>query len=479
MKMKTVCGVVCLAWCITAGQPILADELPPLPDEITSPARALSRAFSAVATHVQPSIVSITSQRTIREPREELLPFDNDFFRQFFGQPLPTPRPRTLQGLGSGMIVDKKGRILTNFHVVRDMDEINVQLADKRAFKAELVGSDPMIDVAVIQLKGEVPDDLPVVQLGDSDAVAVGELVMAIGAPFGLARTVTTGIISAKGRANMGIEDYEDFLQTDAAINPGNSGGPLVNMHGEVIGLNTAIATSVGQFSGVGFAIPIKMIKTIMPVLLEGGTVERGFIGVGIQDIDSELARQFELPDTKGALITQVNRGSPAEKAGLEVGDAIVEFQDNPVEDSSQLRNLVASTPPGTKAKLVIVRKGKERELTVTLGKLASDKMAGSAAGEQPLEPFGILVQPLTPDLAKRLDYENQQGVVMGKIIRGSPADQANLQVGDLISAVNRIPISDVDELREALGKTPDSKQVLLLVHRKGGRLFVVLQIPP
>jgi serine protease Do len=374
------------------------------------------------------------------------------------------------------MIVDNNGHILTNYHVVRDVDTIKVRLADKRECEAEIVGTDEKSDVAIIKIKGRVPRDLPTVTLGDSDALKVGDWVLAIGAPFGLAQTVTAGIISATGRANVGVADYEDFIQTDAAINPGNSGGPLVNMRGEVIGINTAIATSIGQYAGVGFAIPSNMARGMMPTLLKGESVTRGFLGVIIQEISQELAEQFALSDTRGALVAQVNEDSPAEKAGLETGDVIVTFQGKPVDDTRELRNAVAATAPGTEARLTILRNGKEKVLTVTLGELATERIALATSGAgSSLDRLGLTVQPLTAELAEQFGYDDREGVLIADVEPGSPAAAANLQRGDLIVDANRQPVATVNDLRDALAKSEET--ALLLIKRKGASLFVVLQV--
>ncbi|MCX7887728.1 MAG: DegQ family serine endoprotease [Verrucomicrobiae bacterium] len=458
-----------------------------LDEKITAPARELSQAFEAVADHVRPAVVSVYSEKIVRFRSYEWgFPFGEDFFQRFFGEDWPglprrrsEPRQREYRipqrGQGSGIIVDKEGHILTNWHVVRDVDKIKVQLADKRSFEAELVGKDEKSDVAIIRIKGRVPKDLPVATLGNSDELKVGDWVLAIGAPFGLAQTVTAGIISAVGRANVGVADYEDFIQTDAAINPGNSGGPLVNMRGEVIGINTAIATSVGQFAGVGFAIPINMAKSMMPTLLKGETVTRGYLGVIIQDVTEELAEQFRLGETKGALVAQVNKESPADKAGLKPGDVIVEYRGKPVADTRELRNAVAATAPGTKADLTIIRDGKRRTLTVTVGKLTPEQMAAAEPESGDVRGrFGFTVQPLTPELAEQFGYKDEKGVLIAEVEPDSPAADANLQRGDLIVEANRQPVSSIQELREALAQSEQT--ALLLIKRRDASLFVVLK---
>jgi serine protease Do len=381
---------------------------PPLTPAIVAPAQALSDAFVAVAAHVRPAVVSVYSEKMVtRQQMPDFgFPFGDDFFNQFFGgQRRQAPREQKVpqRGMGSGMILDKTGRILTNNHVVKDVDEIKVRLADKREFKAEIVSTDPRTDVAVIRIKGKVPDDLPTVQLGDSDKLRQGELVMAIGAPFGLIQTVTTGIVSALGRSDVGIADYEDFIQTDAPINPGNSGGPLVNMKGEVVGMNSAIATASGGSAGVGFAIPSNMINSELPILSKGGKIARGLLGVGIQDLDKDLAKQFSLEDSNGALVTSVMPDSAADKAGVKVGDVIIRLNGKTVDSSRDLRNKVAGTAPGAKVKLDLMRSGKELSVTATIGNLAEEAAAGGGeSGEAPQAAMlGLSLQNLTPDLAQ------------------------------------------------------------------------------
>jgi serine protease Do len=480
---------------IAANKP--SPEQTPAPgaiaESIVAPAEQLGNSYAAVAAHVKPAVVSVYSEKMVKIQPQEFpfnFPFGDDFFNQFFGQQQPRLRNKPKEyrvpqsGMGSGMILDKQGHILTNYHVVSDVDEIKVRLADKRSFKAKIVGTDPKTDVAIIKITGKIPDDLPTVQLGDSDALEVGNLVIAVGAPFGLAQTVTNGIISAKGRSDVGIAAYEDFLQTDAPINPGNSGGPLVNMRGEVIGMNSAIATGGAQFggegqsAGVGFAIPSNMIKSMLPTLIKGGKITRGMLGVIIQDINEDLARQFHLPDTKGALVSQVNKDSPAEKAGLESGDVIVRYDGKEVSDTRQLRNLVAATAPGSNVRIAVIRNGKERTLNATIGKMtaataATSRPSGKAADQ--LDRLGLNVQTLTPELARRYDLQGESGVIITGVDPDSPAAIANLQAGDLIVEANRVPVANVGEFQDALGKSPD--QLLLLIKRNGASLFVVIQL--
>ncbi len=458
-----------------------------IPEAVIAPAEQLGRAYAAVAAHVKPAVVSVYSEKTVRLQSPDFeFPFGDDFFNQFFGGQFEPPKnpghPREFKvpqhGMGTGMLLDKQGHILTNYHVVQDVDEIRVQLSDKRSFKAKIVGADRKTDVAVLAMMGSIPNDLPTVQLGDSDILEDGNLVMAIGAPFGLTQTVTTGIISAEGRSDVGIADYEDFLQTDAPINPGNSGGPLINMHGEVIGMNSAIATNVGQYSGVGFAIPSNMIKSMLPTLLKGGQITRGMLGVSIQDVTKDLAEQFRLPGTGGAIVSAVNKGSPAEKAGMKAGDVIVRFNGRAVSDTAHLRNLVAAAAPGTSASIVVIRNGSEKSLSVTIGKMSEEVASAAKANrkaESQLTSLGLTVQTLTPDLARQFGIDEREGVLITGVEDGSPAAMSDLQVGDLITEADRKPVSDVEELQSALGK--DKDQILLLVKRKNGSIFLVFRL--
>jgi serine protease Do len=469
-------------------------QLPPLDPQITAPVRSFSQAFEAVAARVRPAVVSVYSERLVKENDGEFnSPFGNgnpnDFFRQFFGRNGPGDngpqapsrhQHRTPEhGMGSGMILDKEGRILTNYHVVKDVDTLKVKLADNRQFNAKVVGTDPKSDVAIIQIEGKLPENLPTVALGKSGDLKVGDWVLAVGAPFGLTQTVTAGIISATGRNDVGIEDYEDFLQTDAAINPGNSGGPLVNMEGQVIGMNTAIATGMGQFAGVGFAIPSDMIKGFVPTLTQGGTISRGFLGIGIQDLNDALAAQFKAKDANGALVSQVSSDSPAAKAGFKSGDVIVRYDGKAIENTHTLRKLVAETTPNTKVPVTVLRDGKDVNLDVTVGKLPTKDLAANG-GHEKGEPgsvhhFGMQVQPLTPELADQFGYKDQHGVIIDAVQPGSAAAEADLQTGDLIVEANRKSVSSIDDLKSALAGSKDS--ALLLIKRHDASLYVTLKV--
>jgi len=480
-----VLGAVGSPTTIGAG---MGSELKPGPIDpsVIAPAEQLGKAFAMVAAHIRPCVVSVYTEKTVKLNLPQFaFPFGDDVFRQFFGNQFPIPQdrqpgPREFRGeqhgMGSGMVLDKEGHILTNYHVVRDTDDLKVQLADKRQFEAEVVGVDPKTDVAVVRIKGRIPDDLPAITLGDSDALHVGDLVMAIGAPFGLAQTVTEGIISATGRSGVGVADYEDFLQTDTPINPGNSGGPLVNMRGEVIGMNSAIATGIGQFAGVGFAIPSAMIKTMLPKLIKGEKVVRGQLGVMIQNVSKDLATQFKLSEPKGALVAQVNKDSPAEAAGIKAGDVIVRYDGRDVEDSGNLRNLVSGTAPGAKVKIDIVRDGGKQTVSATIATQIGEAAAAAPPeeGATMLSNLGLSVQTLTPDLARQLGVRAENGVVITDVTEGSAASLAGLQKGDVIVETARQPVANVEDLDRLLPKGKGN--VLFLVRRQDASLFVVLQ---
>jgi len=465
-----------------------AQTPPPVIKTSAAGLQTLSDTFAEVAEHVKPAVVSVYSEKVVKFRRPDFgFPFGEGFPFQFFfgdeGQPQPQPRRQQREfqyrqgGMGSGIIIDKDGHILTNNHVVQDVDEIKITLADKRTFEAKIVGTDPKTDLAVIKIKGNVPADLPVAAMGDSDAVRVGDWVLAIGAPFGYAQTVTAGIISAKGRTGVGDDgQYEDFLQTDAAINPGNSGGPLVNLKGEVIGINSAIATRVGQFAGVGFAIPSNLAQTIWPTLAKGETIKRGLLGVIIQEITPDIAKEFDLADTKGALVAQVNKDSAADKAGIKVRDVIIRYNGKDIEDTRQLRNLVAATAPGTKVDIVVRRDGKTKTLKATVGELPAEKGAPTGAPAQTdTDKFGFSVESLTADKADELGYKDEQGVLVAEVEDGSPAAQAGLQPGDLITEVNRQKVTSVSEFRAAVKDAKD--RLLLLVKNKNASRFVILKV--
>ncbi len=440
----------------------------------------LSRAFAIVAQKAEPAVVFVEVEKTVvrKGPEEFPFPFGNpfdffgpDFFERFFQHRFP--RKFKQMGAGSGFIVSKDGYILTNNHVVADADKIIVKLADGREFKAKIVGTDPSSDVAVLKINAK---DLPVLPLGDSDKIEVGEWVLAIGNPFGLTQTVTVGVISAKGRSGVGITDYEDFIQTDAAINPGNSGGPLVNLRGEAIGMNTAIFTRSGGYMGIGFAIPINMVKIIMKQLITTGKVTRGWLGVVIQELNEDLAHSFGLEKPEGALITEVAENSPAAKAGLKPGDVIIAYNGKRVKNVAELRTMVALTQPGTKVKIVIVRNGRRKELTVTIGNQPSE--FGALMGQDEfLKRLGLIVEPLTPQLADQFGYGLNEGVIITGVAPDSPAAMAGLRPGMLIEEVNRKKVSNMREFMKALAESRRTGKVLFLVRDRDFKRYVVISL--
>ncbi len=430
------------------------------------------QAMAEVAAAVKPAVVNISSTKTIKKRGMQSPFFDDPFFRRFFGNEFQFERPREHKesGLGSGVIVDKDGHILTNNHVIKDADEIKVKLSDKREFKGKIIGSDPKTDLAVIKIDS---NHLPVLKLGDSDKLKVGETVIAVGNPFGLNQTVTSGIVSATGRANVGIADYEDFIQTDAPINPGNSGGALVNVRGELVGINTAIFSTSGGYQGIGFAIPSNMAKAVMDNLINKGKVVRGWLGVSIQPVTPDLAKQFEIKDDKGALVADVVEEGPAEKAGIQRGDVVVEFDGKEVNDPSSLRNSVAGTPPGKKVTVKIMRDGKMQTVDVAIAELPADLQKLRGGFDNLLK--GVAVQGLTPELKKNLDVPKRiTGVVVTDIDEGSPA-AGLLLTNDVIIEVNRKRIGSSKDYEAVVSKIKSGQDVLLLVFRNGSTTYLSL----
>jgi len=436
--------------------------------------------FADVAEKVMPVVVTVYSEQTIRVRRPDFwFGPDDDFFRRFFDWPDYSGRRRdvpqfdeyTQRGLGSGVVVTPDGYILTNNHVVSGADDIKVKVGDE-TYEAEIIGFDDKTDLAVLKIEPDEP--LAAAVLGDSEDIRIGQWVLAIGHPFGLDHTVTAGIISAKGRNHMGITDYEDFLQTDAAINPGNSGGALVDLDGNVIGINTAIASRTGQYSGVGFAIPVNMAKSIMNQLIEFGKVVRGYIGIGIQDVTPELAEAFDLNEPKGVLVTQVLPDLPGEKAGLKQGDIVIELDGKEVKDASDLRNKISATPPGTEINLTIVRDGKEKRIDITLAELPGVEEPGvEITKDDDIPNLGMeLAKADENDIAP---YGYSGGLVIENVKPGSPAAAAGLSPGDLIFEVNRKQVKSVSEYNKLLAKSLEGKPILLLVGKDGGLRYIAV----
>ena len=437
--------------------------------------QGLSQAFRDVVKDVSPAVVYISTEQTVKgqtmqDPLRDF--FGDEFFRRFFGDTPRNNREYKRSGLGSGFITSKDGYILTNNHVVANADEIKVTLADKREFGAKVIGTDPKTDVAVIKIEGE---DLPTAALGDSSRLEVGDWAIAIGTPFGLSQTVTAGIISAEGRANIGINDYEDFIQTDAAINPGNSGGPLVNIDGEVIGINTAIYSRSGGYQGIGFAIPINMAKSVMESLITKGKVVRGWLGVMIQPVTPQIAKGFGLKEAKGTLVGDVLKDGPAEKAGLERGDVILSFDGQAVDGPNALKNIVAGTEVGKEVDVLVIRDGKEETIKVKIGEQAADTQASAVTPSEASPKLGLSVQELTPDIAGKLGYEGDSGVVIANVEQGSPASEAGLRRGDLIKEINREQIESLEDYNKAMASVDEEEGFLALVRRGENTLYVVV----
>ncbi len=450
------------------------------PAKTTAAAPAVPVAsYAPVVERVMPAVVTIrVEKRASAIPTDSQLP-DDDLLRRFFGQRMPQiPRqtPRGVErGLGSGVIVSNDGYILTNNHVVDSADEVKVELPDRRSFTAKVIGTDPPSDLAVVKIDAR---DLPTLTLGDSDAMRVGDVVLAVGNPLGVGETVTSGIISAKGRTtDVGDGSYQDFLQTDAPINHGNSGGALVNAGGELIGINSQILSPSDGNIGLGFAIPSNMARNVMDQLIKNGTVRRAKLGVTVQGITPDLATTLGLPSAKGALVSNVEDGSPAGRAGLKQGDVITEYNGKPVADSNQLRNDVASTTPGASVALKVFRNGRSETINATVGELASRRDRSSRSSERSSEgKFGMSVQPLTPDLAEEAGVRRStQGVIITSLDPSGVAAESGFQEGDVIEKVNGVAVTTVDELKSALDKN-GSKPSLLIVNRKGTDLFLTLR---
>lgn len=427
--------------------------------------------FADLASRVSPAVVNIkvTSIEKTTLPNEL---FGGDFPFPGFGWNIPRqPEQFKRQGTGSGFIIQKDGVILTNNHVVENAQQITVTLSDKAQYKAKILGRDPKTDLAVLKI--EPKSDLPAVSLGNSEALRVGDWVMAIGDPFGLTNTVTTGIVSAKGRT-IGSGPYDSFIQTDASINPGNSGGPLFNLAGEVVGINTAIYSQSGGNIGIGFAIPINLVKRLVPQLETKGTVTRGWLGVSVQPVTSELARSFGLKQAEGALVGDVMARGPAKKAGIERGDVIVGYDGKKVADSANLPMLVAATPVGKTVPVEIIRKGKMTTVDVEIGRLDDQTAALNPEAEK--SEWGLALQNIVPDERNQMGLSGEAGVRVAAVMPGSPAADAGIQPGDVILEVNHVSVRSVNGVKDEVAKATSDKPPLLLVRRAdGSTMFVAL----
>jgi len=477
-------GAGCVRLATLAFVSFLVLSAPATAQDGKSALQSLQDAFVQVAQSVKPAVVNIATTQRPRPQEGRRAPqvppqfrgpfrdfFGEDFFERFFGE---QPQ-RERRSLGSGVIVDKRGYILTNNHVIEQADEIEVRLSDKRKFTAKVIGKDSKTDLAVIKI--DAPDDLPVAKLGDSTKIRIGEWAIAIGNPFGLDQTVTVGVISAVGRSEVGITTYEDFIQTDASINPGNSGGPLLNLNGEVIGINTAIVAT-GQ--GIGFAIPISMAKEIKDRLIAQGKVVRGWLGVGIQELTEELAAQFGVKPEDGVLVGNVMKDSPAERGGMKPGDIIQEFSGTKISGVHQLQREVAQSPVGSPVRLKVLREKQPVMLTIVLGEQPTDVAAASEPGSTPAqaaERFGLTVQDLTPELRNQLRLNTVDGVMVSSVDDAGPAARAGIRPGDVITEANREPVKSTRDFSRILGQMRRGQNLLLLVRRDGNSRFVVL--PP
>ncbi len=435
--------------------------------------------FVQLAKKIKPIVVNISSTQISEAPgrggqQEYGSPFGdedpfNDFWRRFFGGPAPRG-PQRQRSLGSGFIIDSDGSILTNNHVVENAQKIVVKLADDQEYEAKVIGRDPKTDVAVIKINAKT--NLPAASLGDSDRLEVGEWVVAIGNPFGLDSTVTSGIVSAKGR-HIGQGPYDNFIQTDASINPGNSGGPLLNLRGEVIGINTAIFSRSGGNIGIGFAIPINLVKEVLPQLRGKGKVTRGYLGVLIQKVTPEIAESLGMDKGYGALVANVSKDGPAEKAGVKVGDVIVEFDGKEVKDSGDLPIIVARTGVEKKVRMKVLRDKKEVMLNVTVGELKDEEVVASVPEKGEL---GLTVQKITPQMAESLGLDKPEGVVVTAVEPGSAADEAAIRRGDVILEIDRKAVRTLDEYKKAVSVIRKGKGILFLVRRGENTLFLALK---
>jgi len=445
--------------------------------------RETGKAFRSVAKQVSPAVVFIQVEKEV-EPQDMRKnpfgnsPFDDEFFRRFFGQPPQqrnphqAPKHRSM-GQGSGFIISADGYIMTNNHVVGDADKVTVQLLDGREYDAKIIGTDPPTDVALIKI--EADEKLPALKLGDSDKLEVGDWVLAFGNPFGLSHTLTAGIVSAKGRSGIGLNDFENFIQTDAAINPGNSGGPLVNLDGEVVGMNSAIFSRSGGYMGIGFAIPINMAKNIHQQLVKHGGVTRGRLGVYIQDLTKELAESFSIDQREGILVAQVMEDSPAERAGLRQGDVILKLDGKTVAKVADFRNKVAMTRPGETVELLVLRDSKKKTVKAIIGAMEADE-DGHPISSNKLPELGMSLQKLTSDLAEQFGYAGAHGVLVTDVSSGSIAARAGIQRGNLIEEVNREAVESPAQVKKLI-KESGRNVVLLLVRQGDASRFLALKL--
>lgn len=479
MKHYSVSMIVLLILSMLQVPAFTADVSGSVPDIENQPFTFTT--FRDIAKQHSDSVVNI-STRTVLKPsgmpqRPNQKPFDDffgdDFFRYFFE---PQTRPRTLQSLGSGVIIDTDGYILTNNHVIQDVDEVTITLLDGTTYEATVVGTDSETDIGLIKI--EPKNKLKAIPMGDSDSMIAGDWVMAIGNPFGFGHTVTVGVVSATRRSMVMPRDelpYQDFIQTDASINPGNSGGPLLDIHGRLIGINTVIASRTGQSAGIGFAIPINMVKPLLSDLKEKGSVTRGWMGVTIQSITQDLAQGMNLKTTEGAIIAEVVEDGPAAEAGIQAGDVVLEFDGIKVRDSGHLSQIVAATPVDKKVSVEYLREGKSRSTTLKVGiRPGSDLPIRNTAGVA--LDFGMTVQDISPEIARQMRLENTEGVLISDVEPGGAAEKAGLSRGDIVLEINRKPIKDLAAYKKAVSELKADEGVVLYVQRGTSRIFIALK---
>lgn len=456
--------------------------------QVTDSLRESSQAFASIANSVSPSVASVSVVGLIDAPSSGPFqsPFDDEFFRRFFGDIFPEtpdqntyPNQRRVIGQGSAFVYRVEDRfrgdvtyLLTNSHVVENAEDITVTFPDGREFGGTVKGSDPKSDVAVIEIETA---DIPALRFGDSDEIEVGEWVVAIGNPFGLSHTLTVGVVSAKGRTSIGINDYEDFIQTDAAINPGNSGGPLLNLDGEVIGMNTAIFSQSGGYMGIGFAIPSDLVQGIAEQLIASGSVTRGQLGIIIQPLTTELAESFEFEGDEGILVAQVNPGSPAANAGMQAGDIITEFAGEPIAEIGDFRNKVALTAPGSRRELNVIRDGEELELAIIVGEQPVEPQRGQDDSNSAQE-LGLTVNPITSEIGERLGVDPSIGVVVTDVAPGSIGAMAGIQPMTIILEVNQREISGPQEFQREIAAAQPDRRALLLIIAEGVQRYIALR---
>lgn len=451
-----------------------------VPEKEIAAGLALQKTFEAVSKAVLPAVVNISTTSLVSASPHMPPMFDDPFFKRFFGNPFGpggAPQKHVERSLGSGFIISSDGTIVTNNHVVKNATKVTVLLSNKKSYQAKVIGTDPMTDIAVIKINPRSP--LPVVTWGDSKNVVVGTIVLAMGSPFGLTQSVTMGIVSALKRSNMGIEQYENFIQTDAAINPGNSGGPLVNLRGEVVGMNTAIYTTNGGYEGIGFAIPVTMVRQVVQDLMTKGKVVRGWLGISIQNVTPVIAKQFALKKTSGVLVSDVLPGSPAEKARLKRGDVVVALNGTPVEDANDLRMHVAQIAPGRTAELTIVRSGETRKVDVRVGELPrklamNAPQSNGSAGNFKNVLKGLRVMSLNSDIRSQLGIPRSvQGVIIQAVQPGSAVEAAGLRRGDIVIEVDRKPVRSLSDFVGIARHIPESAEVLLTILHDGRHSYV------